>query len=167
MKTESTKVQYNMNNLIMSSWIIEELAQCNKNIKIRFCKILSLIVSRSSDSVVSYAIWRAVTNGSCELCYTREETKMWAWEEVCAAIPFKGSFFNYVWQTLHIIDHSPTPSWYWGINFFIVIRKNLHYVDISSITYLPLLVNVVKERPLADPHEHFKNICGNRKEDYN
>ena len=46
--------------------------------QMRFCKILSLIVSRSSDSVVSYAIWRAVTNGSCELCYTREETKMWA-----------------------------------------------------------------------------------------
>ena len=76
---------------------------CMFNIKIRFRKILSLIVSRSSDSVVSYAIWRAVTNGSCELCYTREETKMWAWEEVCAAIPFKGSFFMYVKQILHII----------------------------------------------------------------
>ena len=28
-------------------------------------------------------------------------------------------------------------------------RKNLHTVDISSITYLPRLVNIVKERPLT------------------
>ena len=32
---------------------------------------------------------------------------------------------------------------------FDFIRENLHTVDISSTTYLPRLVNVVKEQPLS------------------
>ena len=46
-----------------------------------------------------------------------------------------------------IIDHLPTPGWQWWRNSFSFIWENLHTVDISSTTYLPCLVNVIKERP--------------------
>ena len=46
----------------------------------------------------------------------------------------RGSFFNYVDHIWPIIDHLATPCWHrWG-NSFIVRRKNLHTVDISSTT---------------------------------
>ena len=62
----------------------------------------------------------------------------------------KGSFFNYVDQILPVIDHLPTSGWHWWSNSFNVIRENLHTIDISSTTYLPRLVNVVKERPTKE-----------------
>ena len=58
----------------------------------------------------------------------------------------KVSFFNYVYYILPIIDHLPTPSWHLSFN---VIRENLHTINISSTTYLPCLVNIVKEWPLT------------------
>ena len=41
---------------------------------------------------------------------------------------YRGLFINYVDKSLLIIDHLPTPM------------ENLHTIDISSTTYLPLLV---------------------------
>ena len=60
-----------------------------------------------------------------------------------------GSFFNYVDQILPNIDHLPTHGWHWRRNSFTIIWENLHTNNISSTTYLPCLVNVVKERPLV------------------
>ena len=58
------------------------------------------------------------------------------------------SFFHYVDQILPIIDHLPTLCWHWCTweNSFTAI-----IIDISTFTYLPHLVNVVKERP--------QNLC--------
>ena len=64
-------------------------------------------------------------------------------------IPPLGSFFNYINQILPNIDNQPTPCWHWWRNCITDISENLHTVDISSATYLPRLVNVVKERPLT------------------
>ena len=36
-----------------------------------------------------------------------------------------------------------------GIPFLLFTRENLHTVDIFSTTYIPLLANIVKERPLS------------------
>ena len=44
------------------------------------------------------------------------------------------------------------PSWHWWRNSFTVICKHLHIFDIFSTTYLPCLVNVVKERPPERSH---------------
>ena len=55
-------------------------------------------------------------------------------------------FTNYVGQILHIIDHLPTS---YPIGIYYYKGKYLYVVDISSTTYLPRLVNVVKECPLA------------------
>ena len=52
----------------------------------------------------------------------------------------------------------PTYPWltYWWRNS--LENRNLYTVDISSTTYLPILVNVVKERPLtAELNEKFKS----------
>ena len=67
-----------------------------------------------------------------------------------------GSFFNYVDQIFPIIDHL-TPAMSIralvdigeAIPLLLCIRKNLYSIDISSVTYLPRLVNVFKERPLV------------------
>ena len=44
----------------------------------------------------------------------------------------RGAFFNYVDKILVFFDHLPTPGWHLWRNSFIVIKKNLHTVDISS-----------------------------------
>ena len=61
----------------------------------------------------------------------------------------KSPFFNYVGQICTmIIDHLPSPGWHhWRRNSFIMMRENLHTVDIFSTIYLPRYVNVVEERP--------------------
>ena len=51
-------------------------------------------------------------------------------------------FTNYVDQIVHIIDHLPTPI---DISLYCYKEKYLYTVDISTIPYLPRLVNVVKE----------------------
>ena len=61
----------------------------------------------------------------------------------------KGSFFNYVDQNLPIIDPPPylfTFCWYWRRNSFTVI-KGKYLIFLVPPKYLPILVNVVKERP--------------------
>ena len=76
---------------------------------------------------------------------------------MCPCTQYKGPFFNYVDQIWPIIDHLPTL--HRGSNSFTFFAKNLQTVDISSTTYLPRLVDVVKERPLTqptlNPHEFF------------
>ena len=60
----------------------------------------------------------------------------------------KESLFNYVYEILHIIVTTylvPPIDIGEGIP---LLLKNLHIIDISSTTYLPYFVNVVKERPL-------------------
>ena len=60
-----------------------------------------------------------------------------------------GSFWNYYDQNLPIIDHPPTPSWHKWTNSITHVRENMYTIGIFSATYLPYLVNVVKERPLG------------------
>ena len=62
-------------------------------------------------------------------------------------IPAKEPFLNYVQQILPI-----TYPWMTFVKKFLYCKsymENLHRVDISSTTYQPHLVNVVKERPLS------------------
>ena len=64
-------------------------------------------------------------------------------------IPAKGPFLNYVQQILPI-----TYPWLTFVKIFFYCKsymENLHRVDISSTTYQPHLVNVVKERPPQRP----------------
>ena len=57
------------------------------------------------------------------------------------------TFFNYVDQILHTIDHLPTLYSILTYSFNCYTVKSLYAVDISSTTYLPRHVNVVKECP--------------------
>ena len=57
------------------------------------------------------------------------------------------SFINYVYRILLIIDDLFTPCLHWRRKSFTFWKDNLHTLNISS-TYLPFLVNIVKERPL-------------------
>ena len=65
----------------------------------------------------------------------------------------KGAFTNYVDNILPIIDHLPTPCWHLWRNYFSKISENLHTAVISSVTYLPSLVNVVCEWALRVAHK--------------
>ena len=70
-----------------------------------------------------------------------------AWLLLCQ---YKGAFLNYVDKILPIIDHLPVTFEREFLHvLLIVIRENLHTVDISRTTYLPRLVNVVCECPLT------------------
>ena len=60
----------------------------------------------------------------------------------------KRPFFNYVDQILPIIDYLSSPQLTLVKEFLYCLRGNLHTIDIFSTTYLPRLVNIVKEGPL-------------------
>ena len=66
-----------------------------------------------------------------------------------ACIDLRGAFLTYVYKILPFFDHLPTLGLRLWMNFFTVIRENLHTADIFSTTYPPRLVNVVCERPLT------------------
>ena len=67
------------------------------------------------------------------------------------ALLTRWSFFNYVGQICPLLTTYlvPTLCWHWWGNSFTFIRKILDIVDISSTTFLPHLVHVLKEWPLA------------------
>jgi hypothetical protein len=60
----------------------------------------------------------------------------------------KGPFFNYVDQILPDIDYLFSPGLTLAKEFVHCLRENLHTIDIFSTTYLPRLVNTIKEGPL-------------------
>ena len=62
---------------------------------------------------------------------------------------------NYVDQNLPILDqYLPIVGDLWR-NYSTIKQENLHTVDISTITYLPRLFNVVCERPLMLIFDNF------------
>ena len=72
----------------------------------------------------------------------------------------RGAIFNYVDQILPINDHLST---FVIRNYFTSTRENLDTNEISSTTYLPHLVNVVKERPPSPSvHQHKSKLSLNK-----
>ena len=59
------------------------------------------------------------------------------------------SFFNYVDEFCPFLStYLPPVEIGEGILLILHTRENVHTVDISSATYLPRIVKVIKERPL-------------------
>ena len=64
-----------------------------------------------------------------------------------------GAFPKLCWP--NFTHYWPTHAWHWWRNSFF-IRENLVTFDNSSSTYLPRLVNVVKERPPTVNYFHIR-----------